>query len=215
MPYCAHSTNSAATQWRSQPKIGGGEMFDFRRTTVFCLEYRMLKYILTRYTKKLGVHGPLGPPWLRLCCHLQYEALRKSNKYFLSQISRHLAVLETKYVLRLLFLYQSKDLTVRPTSSLSIPRDTTDRLSHPATASRGQSLTTMQPLPSGTSRERGTGGTHDELEELEARELYEWSRDLNFDDINAGIFPSSPPDHQPSTRSVTFSSQLTKRIYAT
>jgi len=42
-------------------------MFDFRRATVFCLESRLLKHIITRYTKNWGAWPP-GPFWLRLWC---------------------------------------------------------------------------------------------------------------------------------------------------
>ena len=48
-------------------KIGGEEMFDFRRITLFCFENLLSKYKITTSWKKFRGHGPFGPPWLRLC----------------------------------------------------------------------------------------------------------------------------------------------------
>ena len=43
------------TQWRSQPRIfWGGQKFDFRRITLFCLEKRLSKYKMTIFFKNLG-----------------------------------------------------------------------------------------------------------------------------------------------------------------
>jgi len=39
--------------------MGGGQNVDFRRATVFCLGYRLLKPKMTTYAKNLGSHGPL------------------------------------------------------------------------------------------------------------------------------------------------------------
>jgi len=47
---------SNKTQWRSQPKILGGEgkfFGHFRRTTVICLGYRFFKHKMTGYAKPL------------------------------------------------------------------------------------------------------------------------------------------------------------------
>ena len=41
-------------------------MFDFTRTTLFCLDKRLSKHKMTIFSKCLGGHGPFGPPWLRL-----------------------------------------------------------------------------------------------------------------------------------------------------
>jgi len=56
-------------QWRSQTKILGGKkigedkMFDFKRTTLFCLGYRLSKHKITIHAKNLrGGHGPLATP---------------------------------------------------------------------------------------------------------------------------------------------------------
>ena len=55
-------------QWRSQPKnFGGGEMFDFRRITLFCLENRLSKHKMTIFSKNFGRYGPFRPLCLRLC----------------------------------------------------------------------------------------------------------------------------------------------------
>ena len=47
-------------QWRSQPKNGGGKMFDFRRIALFCLEKRPSKPKMTMFSNNLGGHGPSG-----------------------------------------------------------------------------------------------------------------------------------------------------------
>jgi len=49
----------------ANPDIFWGEMFDFRRITLFCLEIRLSKNKMTIFSKKLG--GCKAPPWLRLC----------------------------------------------------------------------------------------------------------------------------------------------------
>jgi len=59
---------------RSQPKnlvgqkIGGTQMCDFRRITLFCLEKRFSKHRITIISNNLGRHGPFDLPWLRLSC---------------------------------------------------------------------------------------------------------------------------------------------------
>ena len=77
-----------------------------------------------------------------------------------------------------------------------------DPTSHPgeSTPELGQFL-----LPSARDAEKISDA--DPAEE-EARELYEWTRDLDYDDINRGMFPSA------STQSVSFSSLLTKGVFA-
>ena len=79
------STTTSQHQWCSQPKnLFGGNMFDFRRTTLFCLEKRLLKHKRTICSKNLGKHGPPGYAyerhlfwsgaclgWLDLCVMLQ------------------------------------------------------------------------------------------------------------------------------------------------
>jgi len=59
----------AVTSGVASPKFWGdkkfffwGKMFDFSRMTVFCFGYRLSKHKMTRYSKNLGGHGPLGPP---------------------------------------------------------------------------------------------------------------------------------------------------------
>ena len=56
-------------QWRSQPKhflgekIWGAKMFDFRRTTLFCLGKRFSKHKMTIFSKNVwGGIAPLDPP---------------------------------------------------------------------------------------------------------------------------------------------------------
>jgi len=50
------------TQWRSQLKILGAKMFNFRRTTLFCLGYRFTKHKMTIYAKNLwGAMTPWSP----------------------------------------------------------------------------------------------------------------------------------------------------------
>jgi len=49
--------------WRSQPKIFlGGNMFDFRRITLVCLEKRLSKHKMTMFSKNFGGTAPLPPP---------------------------------------------------------------------------------------------------------------------------------------------------------
>jgi len=52
----------------SQHKNWEGEMFDFRRKTLFCVGYHLSKHKMTINSKNLSDHGPFGPPWLRLWC---------------------------------------------------------------------------------------------------------------------------------------------------
>nr|CAB3235000.1 putative uncharacterized protein CXorf58 [Phallusia mammillata] len=107
------------------------------------------------------------------------------------------------------------DFTVRPTSSVSRRQDTADALSHPATASRVQTGLSAAIQSRGLEDpKRGNVNAEQDPEDSEAKALYEWSRELNFEDINQGAFSSTTrPDS--NSHSVTFSSQLTKRIYAT
>jgi len=50
-------------QWRSQPKNWGGQMFDFRRITLFCLEKRLSKNKMTMFFKNfVGSMALLAPP---------------------------------------------------------------------------------------------------------------------------------------------------------
>jgi len=48
----------------ASPKIwGGGKMFDFRRIALFCLEKRISKHKMTKFSKYLGAGmAPLPPP---------------------------------------------------------------------------------------------------------------------------------------------------------
>jgi len=48
-------------------------MFDFRRITLFCLEKRLSKHKMTIFSKNFVVHGPFGPPWLRLWPKLMWR----------------------------------------------------------------------------------------------------------------------------------------------
>ena len=41
-------------------------MLDFRRITLFCLEQRLSKHIMTIFSKNFGGIAPLAPSWLRL-----------------------------------------------------------------------------------------------------------------------------------------------------
>jgi len=63
--------NSLYTYVRSgmaSSKLWVGQMFDFRRATVFCLRYCLfLKHKMTRYSKYFEGPWLLGTPWLRLC----------------------------------------------------------------------------------------------------------------------------------------------------
>ena len=57
-------------QWRSQPRnCVGGEMFDFRLMTLFCLEKHLPKHKMTIFSKNFWEAWSLGPPLLRLCSH--------------------------------------------------------------------------------------------------------------------------------------------------
>ena len=53
-------------QWRSQPKTFGGEIFRFRRATVFCLGHRFSKQKMTGYGKNywrgMAPWPPLATP---------------------------------------------------------------------------------------------------------------------------------------------------------
>ena len=104
-------------------------------------------------------------------------------------------------------------MTVRPTSSLSQHRVSPPNMSHPGTPSREPTAQPDSPeLLPGFRKPRFTEA---EPEDEEARELYEWTRDLNFDDVNRGIFPtSSGAQPEMTSRSVSFSSPLTKRVFA-
>jgi len=42
--------------------FGRVKMFAFRRATVFCLKYCLLKHKMTRYSKNLEGHAPLPHP---------------------------------------------------------------------------------------------------------------------------------------------------------
>jgi len=46
----------------ASPRIWGGQMFDFRRITLFCLEKRFFKHKMTMFSKIWGVMAPLAPP---------------------------------------------------------------------------------------------------------------------------------------------------------
>jgi len=55
-------------QWRSQhkslvgaKKFGGGQIFDFRCKTLFCLEKRLSKHKMTIFSKHFGGPWPLWP----------------------------------------------------------------------------------------------------------------------------------------------------------
>jgi len=50
-------------QWHSQSKKLGGQIFDFKRITLFCLEKRLSKHKMTIFSKNfLGGMSPLAPP---------------------------------------------------------------------------------------------------------------------------------------------------------
>nr|XP_002119481.1 putative uncharacterized protein CXorf58 [Ciona intestinalis]XP_026690704.1 putative uncharacterized protein CXorf58 [Ciona intestinalis] len=121
-----------------------------------------------------------------------------------------------KRVARMRKIYQNQpdtqdtqDLTIRATSPISRKVDTAENLSHPGTASREPTALSGPPQPSSGKYIR----TDVEPEDDEARELYEWTRDLNFDDLNRGFPSSTRPES--NSRSVSFSSHLTKRLYVT
>ena len=54
------------------------KMFDFRRATVFCLRYCLLKHKMTRYSKNLG--GALAR-WLHVCTCGLYNIILCVNTY--------------------------------------------------------------------------------------------------------------------------------------
>ena len=57
-----NSSGVASPKFFGGPKnLWGAKMFDFRRATVFCMEYRFSKHKMTRYSKNFGGHDPLGP----------------------------------------------------------------------------------------------------------------------------------------------------------
>jgi len=74
-------------QWRSQPKILGGQkfgedkMFDFRRITLFCLEKHLSKHTMSIFSKNLGGHDPFAPPGYAYVFDLH------DFKYFVSVLS--------------------------------------------------------------------------------------------------------------------------------
>jgi len=59
-------------QWHGQPKnFEWVNMLDFRRATVYCLRYCLLKHKTTRYSKNLEGQLPPDPPgyaYLRAVC---------------------------------------------------------------------------------------------------------------------------------------------------
>ena len=55
-------------QWRSQPTNLGGEMFDFRRITLFWLEKRLSKHKMTIFSKNFVGAWPLWPPGYAYDC---------------------------------------------------------------------------------------------------------------------------------------------------
>ena len=67
-------------QWRSQPKIWGGKIFDFKWLTLFCLEKRLWKHKMTIFSKNLaGAIAPLAPlatPMCMSCYPLNFAAVR-------------------------------------------------------------------------------------------------------------------------------------------
>ena len=52
--------------WKPDENFGWVKTFDFRRATVFCLRYSLLKHRMTRYSKKIGRAVAPFPPCLRL-----------------------------------------------------------------------------------------------------------------------------------------------------
>jgi len=60
-PAAVDATAGALFHWRSQPKILGREMFDFRRITLFCLEKRLSKHKMTIFSKIWGGMALLAP----------------------------------------------------------------------------------------------------------------------------------------------------------
>jgi len=72
-------------QWRSQPKnlggqkFGGVKMFDFRRITLFCLEKRLFKAQNGYIFKKIGGHGPSGPPGYACDSQRNLSVIRKTQ----------------------------------------------------------------------------------------------------------------------------------------
>ena len=74
---------STSLQWRSQPKnLGGGEVYDFRRITLFCLEKRPSKHKMTVFSEHLGGAWPLSPPPLGYA----YASLHSNTQRY--QVSR-------------------------------------------------------------------------------------------------------------------------------
>jgi len=58
-PPALQMANTMLSSGVAGSKNGGGQNVDFRRATVFCLGYRLLKPKMTTYAKNLGSHGPL------------------------------------------------------------------------------------------------------------------------------------------------------------
>jgi len=59
------SIRAPETRWRSQqasPQIWGGQIFDFKRGTVFCFRHRLSKHKLTRNARNLGRIALLPTP---------------------------------------------------------------------------------------------------------------------------------------------------------
>ena len=60
---CVKAVTSSSV---ASPNFEGGRYFDLKQATVFCWEHCLSKHKMTRYVRKLWVHAPLGPSWLRL-----------------------------------------------------------------------------------------------------------------------------------------------------
>jgi len=54
--------SSVASPKIGDQKFGGVKIFDFRRITLFCLEYHLSKHKMTICSENFGENGPLGPP---------------------------------------------------------------------------------------------------------------------------------------------------------
>ena len=65
-------TDSDWAQWRSQPKNWGTKMFDFRRIALFCLEKRLSRHKMTKFSNSFfGGMAPLCPlatPMIETLC---------------------------------------------------------------------------------------------------------------------------------------------------
>jgi len=66
----------------SQPRNWGAKMFDFRQTTLFCLEKRLSKHKMTICSKNFGGAWPLWSPTSYAYVAVLFCWLRLSQNYW-------------------------------------------------------------------------------------------------------------------------------------